>query len=154
MNDDAQLPRTTRVAAYAIARDERRRILLVRIAPGYAAVGMWTLPGGGLNFAEEPAEGAIRELREETGLTGTVKRLALVTSWARQEPANGFGPHHAIQIVYEVAITGGQLRHEQDESTDMAAWFSLEEVHSLTIVPLVEVALGWLASSTGLSSDQ
>jgi 8-oxo-dGTP diphosphatase len=51
-----------RVAAYAIARDEHARMLLVRIAPGYNAVGKWTLPGGGLNFGEDPTDAAIREL--------------------------------------------------------------------------------------------
>ena len=44
------------------------RILLVRVAPGYMRdVGQWTLPGGGLNFGEDPADGALRELTEETG---------------------------------------------------------------------------------------
>lgn len=125
-----------RVAAYTIARDADR-ILLVRVAPGYTAVGKWTLPGGGLNFGEHPADAALRELTEETGLTGTITGLELVDSWARPaDPENGTA-WHAIRIVYRVDITGGTLRDELDESTDMAAWHSLDEARKL---PLTELA--------------
>ncbi len=59
-----------RVGAYAIVTDESSRILLCRIAPGYPAAGMWTLPGGGVDHGEHPDDAVLRELREETGLAG------------------------------------------------------------------------------------
>ncbi|HEV2126341.1 MAG TPA: NUDIX domain-containing protein [Chloroflexota bacterium] len=63
-------PRTY-VGAYAVCvRDER--ILLARLVAGVMDAGMWTLPGGGLNWGEDPAVGVLRELEEETGLTGTI----------------------------------------------------------------------------------
>lgn len=37
-------------------------MLLCRIAPGEADSGRWTLPGGGLEFGEDPADGVLREL--------------------------------------------------------------------------------------------
>ena len=132
----------TRVAAYAVVVDDRHQILLVRIAAGYVAVGQWTLPGGGLNFGEDPADGVLRELTEETGYSGEIESLAFVASWSRDAmPEHGWGAYHGIQIVYRVRITGGELRHEVEESTDMAAWVSLEEARQLPIVELVERAL-------------
>jgi 8-oxo-dGTP diphosphatase len=149
-----ELPEYVRVAAYAVARDEEARILLVRISPGYAAVGQWTLPGGGLNFGEDPADGAIRELEEETGYVGEINRLAFVASWTRDSiPEEGYGPFQAIQIVYEVRLTGGGLRHEQEESTDMAAWFSLDDARALPIVSLVVKTLDHLESADRALAD-
>ena len=37
----------------------------------------WGLPGGWLNFNEDPSEGVAREVREELGLPITVKQLLL-----------------------------------------------------------------------------
>lgn len=142
MTSDSELPRGTRVAAYALATDDQGRILLVRVAPGYPSSGHWTLPGGGLRFGEDPAAGVLRELTEETGLTGRVKSIALVDSrtWPAR-PEIGYGESHGVRIVYGVEIAGGELRDELDESTDAAAWFTRDELAGLPVVDLVAVAL-------------
>lgn len=44
--------------------DERGRILLIRRADNLR----WAMPGGGLDVGETPAQGAVREALEETGL--------------------------------------------------------------------------------------
>ena len=141
------LPRLTRVAAYAVCTDDSERLLLVRISSGYPAAGQWTLPGGGLEFGEDPADGVLRELTEETGLSGRVAALAFVDSRTHGpmvEAGRAYGPWHGIRIVYRVDIVGGELRNETHESTDTAAWIRLAEVPSLPIVDLVEVALDHL----------
>jgi 8-oxo-dGTP diphosphatase len=154
VTDATKLAPTTRVAAYALIVDERAQILLVRVAPGYAAVGQWTLPGGGLNFGEDPSEGALRELEEETGLTGEIERIAFVASWSRDSiPEEGYGPFHAIQIVFRARATGGQLRDETDESTDLAAWVPLSEARQLPIVGLVDRALKHLEAEAVAVAD-
>lgn len=152
--DAAGLAPLTRVAAYALVVDDRDQVLLVRIAPGYVSVGQWTLPGGGLNFGEDPADGALRELTEETGYTGEIDSLAFVSSWSRGPlPDRGWGPYHGIQIVYRVHITGGELRHETDESTDQAAWVPLSEARNLPLVLLAENALAHLEQSAVAHAD-
>ena len=145
VTDERELPRWTRVSAYSLATDVDSRVLLVRIAPGYPNVGRWTLPGGGLEFGEDAADGALRELTEETGLSGRITTLALVHSLIGvARPELGFGEWHGIQIVYRVEITGGELRDEQDESTDAAAWLTRDEIGDLTVSDLVEKSLDYL----------
>ncbi|HEY7024201.1 MAG TPA: NUDIX domain-containing protein [Candidatus Limnocylindrales bacterium] len=145
----------TRVAAYGLCFDDARRMLLVRIAPGYTrdADGKWTLPGGGLKFGEEPAVGAVRELEEETGYIGEIERLAFVSSIARLQAVDGLGPYHGLRIVYHMRITGGELRHEREESTDMAAWIALDELHDIQVVELVEKALEYLRTQNVAVAD-
>lgn len=48
-----------------ILRDDAGRVLLLRHSYG---APIWALAGGGLSAAEDPAEGAKREVREELGI--------------------------------------------------------------------------------------
>lgn len=113
----------TRVAAYALCRDAEGRVLLCHLAPSVGAHDTWTLPGGGLRFGEAPADAALRELGEETGLRGEIVRLLAVDDRLFRA-VEGREALHAIRIVYEVEVTGGELRDEVGGSTDGAAWFT------------------------------
>jgi len=133
--------RVTRVAAYALCA-EGDAILLSRIAQGATASsdGMWTLPGGGIEFGEDPRAAALRELTEETGLTGEVLDLAGVDSWSGRfdDPRDGITTDfHALRILYRVRVTGGALRVEVGGSSDDCAWIGRAELESLPIVDLV-----------------
>jgi ADP-ribose pyrophosphatase YjhB (NUDIX family) len=55
-------------------------LLFVRRAPHLSEGGKWGLPGGFLDHGETLAQGALRELREETGWAGEVVRLLRVNS--------------------------------------------------------------------------
>lgn len=139
----------TRVAAYAVCRDEVGRILLCRIAPSILAGEVWTLPGGGLEFGEPPEAAVVRELAEETGYDGVVVTLADVSDRLFNDPfpdAEEVGRLHAIRIVYRVGITAGELRDEPDGSTDTCAWFTLDEAKDLHLGELARRSLGLLAA--------
>lgn len=137
--------RVTRIAAYALCV-EGDRLLLCRLAPGeWSFVGHWTLPGGGLDFGEPPADAALRELHEETGLRGEIIGLAHVLSWSKRwtHPRDSVDEaYHAIQVVYRVRITGGELRDEPDGSTDAARWFPRDDLAGLPLVELAREAAG------------
>ncbi len=138
----------TRVAAYALCRDDAGRILLCRIAPSILAGQVWTLPGGGLDFGEAPSVAVLRELAEESGYRGEIIALADVSDrvFADTEKA---GRLHAIRIVYRVGITGGELRDEPDGSTDTCAWFTLEEAAGLNLGQLARRAVALAAAERG-----
>jgi 8-oxo-dGTP diphosphatase len=133
----------TRVAAYALCT-EGDAILLTRIAPGATASsdGMWTLPGGGIDFGEHPRDAALRELTEETGLSGEIVELADVDSWAGHfvHPEDGVPTDfHAVRVIYRVRVTGGELRVEVGGSSDACAWVGRDEVAALPLVDLAEL---------------
>ena len=49
-----------------VVRD--RKILLMKRQGGSTGVGTWSIPGGGVDFMEDPVQAVARELQEETGL--------------------------------------------------------------------------------------
>lgn len=135
----------TRVAAYALCTDGDA-ILLSRIAPGATSSsdGMWTLPGGGIDFGEDPRDAALRELEEESGLTGEVVDLAGVDSWASRfvNPEDGIDTDfHGIRIIYRVRVTGGALRDEIGGSSDTCAWVTRSDLAGMPLVELAEVGV-------------
>lgn len=129
------------MAAYAICvRDGR--ILLAR-SPAQDGTPEWVVPGGGMEHGEDPYDTVRREVEEETGYTIEVTGLLGVDS-SRRTLRDRFGravDHHAVRLVYEGRVTGGELRHEVNGSTDLAAWQDLDAVPGLVRVPLVDIAL-------------
>jgi ADP-ribose pyrophosphatase YjhB (NUDIX family) len=134
-----------RVAAYAVVRDPDDRVLLCHIHPSVGVGDVWTLPGGGLEFGEPPAQAALRELEEETGLTGEVERLVEVDDRLFTNP-DGSDRMHAIRIVYEVRLVGGALRDEPDGSTDMCRWVTPGEASRMRLGELARRTVERLAT--------
>lgn len=121
-----------RVGAYARCRDDAGRVLLCHIAPSVGVGDIWTLPGGGLEFGEAPAAAVLRELTEETGYVGEVVELIDVSDHLFTE-TDGRDRLHAIRIVYDVRIVGGELRDESDGSTDTCRWVTSDEARRLRL---------------------
>ena len=133
------------MSAYAVCTDAADRLLLCRIAPGWTRNfdGWWTLPGGGLKHGEDPRDGALRELTEETGLSGEVVHLLEVDSWHTQFTDGDGQPtdYHGIRILYRVRVTGGELRDEVGGSTDTCRWFTPVEAAREPLVDISQLAV-------------
>lgn len=128
----------TRVGAYGLIL-ERDQILLCRISSQlpYLA-GKWTLPGGGIEFREDPVDAMIREVREETGLRVDAAGLAAVDSNAVD---TDHGRYHGIRIIYHTQLLGGELANEVDGTTDLCAWWSIDETRNLDLVDLAAAGI-------------
>jgi 8-oxo-dGTP diphosphatase len=129
-----------RLAAYAwVERGDA--VLLCRISSPDVAAGQWTLPGGGLEFGEDPDTGVLRELSEETGLVGTVGELLGVRSAILEPEMTKRGDRlHVVGVVYRVDAAEADLVMELDGSTDLAAWVPFTELEALPALPLVRWA--------------
>src|SRR5690242_15704838 len=65
-----------RPSVSAVIFDRRRRLLLQQRSDG----GQWGLPGGSVEIGESVSDAVVREVREETGLMVTPRRLVGVYS--------------------------------------------------------------------------
>ncbi len=102
------------------------------------------MPGGGVEYAEDPFDAVIREVAEETGCDAVVERLLgvdsrVIPSAERHRP--GLPDHHGVGIFYQVRITGGQLRPEPNGHVVESAWTPLPDVAGLRRSSLVDVGL-------------
>jgi 8-oxo-dGTP diphosphatase len=101
-------------------------LLLKRVKPPY--VGHWVAPGGKVDRGESPAEGAVRELHEETGLTAkTVQLRALVTETS---PADNW---QWLIFVYRALDVTGEV--VSDEREGELRWFSHGELAAANLPP-------------------
>jgi ADP-ribose pyrophosphatase YjhB (NUDIX family) len=131
--------RIQRVAAYNVCVDAADRLLACRLSAITEAPGRWTLPGGGIEFGEHPEAAALRELLEETGLTGTIIELLAVDSFTRPGSSKDIVEpyeYHAVRIVYRTRAEAGELKHEAVGSTDLAAWCTRSELEALPLVDM------------------
>jgi 8-oxo-dGTP pyrophosphatase MutT (NUDIX family) len=128
---DDPIPRR---AARIVLVDAAGRVLLFRgTDPGRPGSRYWFTPGGGLDPDESLVEGAIRELREETGLEVTPAELGepvwqedivypYDNRWYRQEQE-----FFLVRVEsWEVTMAG--LDAEEQRSIDGFRWWSLDEL--------------------------
>jgi 8-oxo-dGTP diphosphatase len=86
--------------------------------------GSWALPGGFVELNETVEAAVLRELREETGLTGRIDGLVGVYSGPRRDPRKPI-----TSVIFLIRGRGGQP-HGSDDAAD-ARWVPLDRVGSL-----------------------
>ncbi len=102
-------------ATCLVTADPDGRILLVRrsVEP---KKGSWCLPGGFMELGETPEAAGLRELHEETGLSGKIETLLGITT-------------HSGKI-YDTVLVAGYLVREYSgipyagDDADAAEWFA------------------------------
>lgn len=135
---DVEWEERTRLASYGVAASGDA-VLLARSSAISDFAGQWSLPGGGVDFGEHPADALVREVAEETGLLATIVGKPLILSDVMEIPARSLRLHH-VRLCYPVHVKG-ELRHEQDGTTDVAAWVPRRELRDMQVLEFTRKAL-------------
>lgn len=112
-----RMPDGIHVATNGIVFNDRGEVLLQRREDN----GHWALPGGFVDVGESVAEGAVREVFEETGLHTTIKRLVGIYSDPRFHTITQHTSgriNHMVTIAFECEVQSGELKISH-ESTDI-----------------------------------
>jgi 8-oxo-dGTP diphosphatase len=100
------------VAVGVILLDENDRLLLIQRARPPAA-GKWSVPGGKVELGEALESAALRELREETGLSCTLGPIVEVLDRVVRGPAGEIQFHYVI-LDFLGTAPSGTLRPASD----------------------------------------
>lgn len=116
------MPRKVTTLVYAV-QDGQVLMMHRRKQPN---LGQWTAPGGKVEIDESPAECAVRELLEETGLAATARpELRVIVTETSPLP-----DWQWLMFIYRVDEFSGELA-ACDEGD--LAWIEIEQVSSLDI---------------------
>ncbi|KAA8754855.1 MULTISPECIES: NUDIX domain-containing protein [Paenibacillus] len=134
--------RHTHIGVYGLVTWEHKFLLIHKARGAYQ--GQWDLPGGRLEFGEQPEAALHREIEEETGLTHLQLMIcsaeSTVVEWVHQgEPEE----LHHIGMLYDVVLTAASqpnhIKKEPDGEDSLGAdWFTLEQVRDLSLTPFAE----------------
>ncbi|WP_377272560.1 NUDIX domain-containing protein [Peterkaempfera sp. SMS 1(5)a] len=109
----------------AVVLDDQGRVLLGRRAD----TGDWSVITGILDPGEEPADGAVRECWEETGVEVVPERITSVTVSRMLEYPNGDRSQY-VEITFLCRAVGGEARVNDDESLEVG-WFAPDALPEL-----------------------
>jgi 8-oxo-dGTP diphosphatase len=120
-----------RLGASACVWKDGQVLLIQRAKP---PAGLWSLPGGHVEFGETALAAARRELMEESGITADLTEFVGLYEIIREKPLF----HYAIAC-YCGFWTSGKARASSDALA--AAWVSPAELHDFDFAPNVREAI-------------
>ena len=110
--------------------------------------GRWVIPGGGVELGEPPADCAVREAWEETGLAVDLVRVRGTyggTDEHRVEYPNGDVCDYVV-TVFDAVVADGELPAATDELVELR-WVTLAEMRELDLQdwlrPVLDHPNGW-----------
>jgi 8-oxo-dGTP pyrophosphatase MutT (NUDIX family) len=111
--------------ARTVAVDEMGHVVLGR----YAGTDAWTLPGGIIEPAERPADAAVRECYEETGIMAVPEALTSVTVSGIVTHDSGDLTQH-LDLTFRCRAAGGQACPSDGEFEDVR-WHRIDALPEL-----------------------
>ncbi len=115
---------TTDVVLFTI-REERLELLLIQRG-GEPYKGHWALPGGFIEIDEDLEACALRELEEETGVTGVYLEQLYTYGTPGRDPRE-----RVISVVYFALVPPDRVQVRAASDASDAAWFPVSQLPPL-----------------------
>jgi 8-oxo-dGTP diphosphatase len=115
-------PMVTVDAAVFTQSDGRTRVLLINRG-NEPFKGKWAMPGGFVNMDEELEDAVVRELEEETGVTGVHLVQMRTFGTVGRDPRG-----RQITIVFMGIAAGNQTKLQAGDDAAQAEWFDIDEL--------------------------
>ncbi len=112
---------TVDAAVFTFSGDKAKVLLINRGNEPFK--GKWALPGGFVDMDEELEDAIVRELAEETGLTGVRLEQMRTFGTVGRDPRG-----RMITIVFMGIATEGQDTIRAGDDAAQAQWFDIEKV--------------------------
>ena len=108
-----------------VTREPNPRVLLIeRKADPFA--GRWALPGGFVDENERLADAAVRELKEETGLTATDLEQLHAAGDPGRDPRGW-----TVSVAFLARVDAGEAKAVAGDDAAKADWFRLDGLPEL-----------------------
>jgi ADP-ribose pyrophosphatase YjhB (NUDIX family) len=130
-------------ASSAILQRDGRFLLVLRRNPPSA--GMYAFPGGRAEEGETPAETALRELTEETGIAARNPRL-FTTYDIKSHGDDGEPASHFFLSVFLVDADEDAIAEAADDAVDLG-WYTAAEIRNMPVLASVLACVERLATS-------
>jgi 8-oxo-dGTP diphosphatase len=115
-------PMVTVDAVVFTKTDDKTKVLLINRGKE-PFKGKWALPGGFIDMDEELEDAVVRELEEETGLTGVRLEQMRTFGTVGRDPRG-----RQITIVFMGIVTEEQTKIKAGDDAAQAQWFDIEKL--------------------------
>ena len=130
-------------AVYIIMRDGNKVLLLQRKNTGYHD-GDFSLPAGHVDGGEKLSDAALREAKEELGISINASALRLVHVMHRKSDKQG-NDNERLDFYFEADSWSGEVSNMEPEKCSSLVWCDIDEL-PVNMVPTVRSALSSVGS--------
>jgi 8-oxo-dGTP diphosphatase len=135
---EKETPRCPLLTADAVVFVSLSEIVLIRRGrPPFQ--NMWALPGGFVDYGETVENAILREVREETGISGRITGLLGVYSEPARDPRG-----HTVSIAFVVTGRREQIRPGADAADTLITGFPPSQPLAFDHSRMIEDARRWL----------
>ena len=112
-----------RVVSKVILVNQRNDVVMAKVKRGFFT-GHWTLPGGFVDYAEHPLEGAMREVLEELGVNVKISENDIVQIAERIFTSEGI---QFLSFTYKCVVVDELSFTPKPDEIEEVRWFTIED---------------------------